>query len=212
MTFEQHLLFGMAEEVDYESDAAMAMEEEEDSKINTERKDRDKSEHNDESGKEEKSRRIKGRGKGRAAMDEERYPDAAGIFEKLEQEENAGGKDEVTKSLRNRNTEKNHDKALKSIEGWILFVTGIHEEAQEEDVLDAFGEHAQVKNIHMNLDRRTGFVKGYALLEFENFDAAKEAMIRMDEKEILGRQISVNWAFQKGMIVSYCLANESHVS
>ncbi|CCI46641.1 unnamed protein product [Albugo candida] len=187
----------MAEEVDYESDAAMAMEEEEDTKINTERKDRDKSEDNDESGKEEKSRRIKGRGKGRAAMDEERYPDAAGIFEKLEQEENAGGKDEVTKSLRNRNTEKNHDKALKSIEGWILFVTGIHEEAQEEDVLDAFGEHAQVKNIHMNLDRRTGFVKGYALLEFENFDAAKEAMIRMDEKEILGRQISVNWAFQK---------------
>nr|CCA18288.1 RNA binding protein putative [Albugo laibachii Nc14]CCA18438.1 RNA binding protein putative [Albugo laibachii Nc14] len=187
----------MAEEVDYESDAAMAMEEEEDTKINTLIKNTDKSDSGDKSPNEDKSRRIKGRGKGKAAMDEERYPDAAGVFEKLDQDESGDGKDNTTKRSTHRNAQKNHDKALKSIEGWILFVTGIHEEAQEEDVLDAFGEHAQVKNIHMNLDRRTGFVKGYALLEFEDFDAAKEAMNRMDEKEILGQKISVNWAFQK---------------
>lgn len=39
-------------------------------------------------------------------------------------------------------------------------VTGIHEEAQEDDVLDKFGDYGSVRGINMNLDRRTGFVKG----------------------------------------------------
>ena len=46
-----------------------------------------------------------------------------------------------------------------AIEGWIIFLTNIHEEAQEEDLLDVCAEYGTVKNFHMNVDRRTGFIK-----------------------------------------------------
>jgi RNA recognition motif-containing protein len=88
--------------------------------------------------------------------------------------------------------------SIAAIEGWVIFITGIHEEAQEEDLYEAFADFGDVKNIHLNLDRRTGFVKGYALVEYARRDEAEAAIHNMNGKELLTKLINVDWAFSSG--------------
>ncbi|KAJ2597691.1 hypothetical protein GGF39_002944 [Coemansia sp. RSA 1721] len=88
--------------------------------------------------------------------------------------------------------------AQKSVEGWVLIATGIHEEAREEDLQDFFADYGKVRGLHLNLDRLTGYVKGYALIEYAAEKEALAAVQRASGKKLLGRPIVVDFAFVKG--------------
>lgn len=125
-----------------------------------------------------KKMKTKGRGfkTSYEGMDDSRYSGRAGHFESIEE-----GKAHVQKS----------------VEGYIVFVSGVHDEAQEDDIYDAFADHGEIMQLHLNLDRRTGYVKGYALVEYANFQEANSAIENLNGTELLEQVIEVDWAFKR---------------
>lgn len=65
-------------------------------------------------------------------------------------------------------------------------------------IYDTFDDFSRVSNVCLNLDRHTGFVKGYALVQFSSLDDAME-IINVHNKEekfeLLGNVLDIDYAF-----------------
>lgn len=88
--------------------------------------------------------------------------------------------------------------SVAAVESWVVFVSGVQEEAQEEDIQDIFGEYGDLRNVHLNLDRRTGYVKGYALIEYAEKAEAEAAIAGLNGQKMLEQTLIVDWAFAGG--------------
>lgn len=84
-----------------------------------------------------------------------------------------------------------------AIEGWILLVSGVHEEAEEDMVYDLFSKFGPIKNLRLPLDRQTGLIKGYALIEYEDYNQAKKAIEELNGHTMFEKKLEIGWAFKK---------------
>lgn len=78
-------------------------------------------------------------------------------------------------------------------------MSNLHEEVTEQQVVDEFAEFGPINpgSIHLNLDRKTGYAKGYAIIEYAEYEQAAKAKSAMNGKLMLDRVLSVDFAFLK---------------
>lgn len=56
-----------------------------------------------------------------------------------------------------------------AMEGWVIFVAGLNEEVTEEEVEDKFADFGKIREVRMNLDHQTGYVKVINIIYFLYF-------------------------------------------
>lgn len=87
--------------------------------------------------------------------------------------------------------------AERSVEGWVIFIIGVHEEANEEDLKDKLLDYGHVRDLKLALDHRTGYAKGYAIAEFREYREARAAIDGLSGKPFMGKPIQLDFAFCK---------------
>ncbi|KAL8696498.1 MAG: hypothetical protein Q9201_007629 [Fulgogasparrea decipioides] len=79
-----------------------------------------------------------------------------------------------------------------------IFCANLAFGATQDDVSDAFGEHAEIKAVRIPTDAGTGQMKGFAYVEFNSIEDATTAFEAMKGKSINGRSIRLDYATSGG--------------
>jgi peptidyl-prolyl isomerase E (cyclophilin E) len=80
-----------------------------------------------------------------------------------------------------------------------LYIGGIATEVTEQTLRAAFLPYGPIRQIDIPMDFQEGKNKGFAFLEFEDADDAKEAIYNMDGAELFGKALTVNVAREEKM-------------
>ena len=78
-----------------------------------------------------------------------------------------------------------------------LFVANLPWTLRGKDLKEIFSEYGEVPYAKVILDRETRKSKGFGFIEFANHDDAAKAVEEMNEAEINGRTIKLDFAIEK---------------
>ncbi len=67
----------------------------------------------------------------------------------------------------------------------------------EDDIFDSFREFGDIQNMQVNRDRRTGLIKGYALIEYGERGEAQDAINSKHGRKFFGKELKVDFAYVK---------------
>lgn len=74
--------------------------------------------------------------------------------------------------------------------GPLLTIAGV----SEEQITDTFARVGQVNSFRLVYDKETGRPKGFGFLEFADPDAAASAVRNLNDHDIMGRKLRVDWS------------------
>jgi RNA recognition motif-containing protein len=75
-----------------------------------------------------------------------------------------------------------------------LFVGSLPYSVTDDDLADLFKEFGEVQSAKVIFDRETNRSKGFGFVEFEDDNAAKQAIDKLNNSDVQGRTIVVNEA------------------
>ncbi|CDW58247.1 RRM 1 domain containing protein [Trichuris trichiura] len=84
-----------------------------------------------------------------------------------------------------------------SVDGWLIFVRNLSEEITEQDLKDRFIDYGRIKNINLHINRMTGYPMGTAIIEYEKFKEASDAISAVNGKTWINSKLEVGWCFMK---------------
>ena len=84
-----------------------------------------------------------------------------------------------------------------------LFVKGLPYSFKEDDIGDRFRRFGEIKAIRIAYNWQTKQSKGFAYIVFETQEAAKNALLKMNGKEVNGRFLKVDFDVKQQQKGSY---------
>ncbi|OCK83735.1 hypothetical protein K432DRAFT_346579 [Lepidopterella palustris CBS 459.81] len=82
--------------------------------------------------------------------------------------------------------------------GKVVFIGNIPYGGTEELIIDTLSRVGQVVNFRLVYDKDTGRPKGFGFAEFSDADAAASAVRNLNDYEVMGRKLRVDWSNDNG--------------